>query len=205
MKKALKLLFIIIILVVGFFGVKYILKKVKLNQIKKGWYVEVVYNEPINIREEANRKSNALGKVQPGEIYKVLDINLENENYYWYKIDYNGKEVWIASKRDELWLKDVNNPQDIATPIIKFKDNIYKTSSIKDIDYKHLQIIDDRNDYKITHKVYYEYDYIHEKDQYWIAYTVTDASGKSSTKLQKIEFEENPDKEEVLDFSEYRK
>ena len=38
------------------------------------------------------------------------------------------------------------------------------------------------------------------KDQYWIRYTITDASGKSSSKTQKIEFENRPASSEVKDF-----
>lgn len=52
----------------------------------------------------------------------------------------------------------MNNPEDIATPIIKFKENVYKVVSINDINYNHLETWDDKDDYKITHIVYHEVD-----------------------------------------------
>lgn len=205
MKKALILLLIIILLVGGFFGGRILLKQMKINKIKSGWYVEILYEKGINVREDHSTEGEPMGSALPGEVYSVEDVYLDSKIYFWYKIDFDGKTGWVANKRGEEWLKDVNNPNDIMAPIIKFKDNIYKTVSINDIDYKHLVIVDDKDDYKITHKVYYEYNYIEARDQYWIAYTATDASGKSTTKMQKIEFAEVPDKSLILPLSEYNK
>ena len=100
-------------------------------------------------------------------------------------------------------MKDYNNPTDIAIPIIKFKEDEYHVVSIKDINYDHLITWDDRDDYKITHIIYHEVDEAKDINQYWIKYTITDASGKYSSKTQKIIFETVPDESEVVDFTEY--
>ena len=64
-------------------------------------------------------------------------------------------------------------------------------------------IRDDKDDYKITHIVYHEVDALRGIDQYWIKYTITDASGKYSSKTQKIEFENKPSEDEVTSFAYY--
>jgi hypothetical protein len=56
---------------------------------------------------------------------------------------------------------------------------------------------------KITHIVYHEVDALRGIDQYWIKYTITDASGKYSSKTQKIEFENKPSEDEVTSFAYY--
>ncbi len=173
-----------------------------LDEIKKGWYVEVIYNKPINVRKEADENSESIGKVNKGEIYKVLDVETEKSNiYFWYKIDFKGKVGWIASGKRNFWVNDYNNPTDIVTPEVKFESNTYYVRSIDDINYKHLTIIEDKPNPVITHVVYHEKD----KDQYWILYTITDAVGKSSSKMQRIIFEVNPDESRVLDFLDYKK
>ena len=53
----------------------------------------------------------------------------------------------------------------------------------------------------MTHKVYHELDESQNKDQYWILYIATDAVGKVTKRVQKIEFNKNPLESEVLDFS----
>ncbi len=174
----------------------------KLEEIKKGWYIEIIYDSPINVRKEANANSAPLGVVKKGEIYKVLDIDLESSNtYFWYKIDFNGEEGWVASGRKRHWVNDYNNPTDIMTPEITFESNTYNVRSIDDINYKHLTVIEDKPNPKITHVIYHEKD----KDQYWILYTITDAAGKSSSKMQRIIFEIKPDEDRVLDFKDYKK
>ena len=198
--------FLILIIIFGGVGGYMYFKKIKedarIEEIKKGWYIEVT-SEYINVRTDANTSSETIGKALEGEVYEVLDINLNSNSYYWYKIDFNGEEAWVASHKKKPYVNDVNNPTDIATPVIKYYDDVYKVVSINDINYKHLEVVEDREDYKITHIVYHEYVPSEFKDQYWILYTITDASGKSSSKLQKIEFEERPNEEEVVDFSEY--
>lgn len=199
------ILFLIFGGVGGYFLYKNIKEEKRIEEIKKGWYVEIIYKEPINVRESASSSSKAIGQVKNGEIYKVLDINVNNSTYYWYKIEYKDTEGWIASGRKIHWVNDVNNPTDIATPVIKFEDNVYKVVSINDINYKHLTVVEDTDIYEITHVIYHEVKPSQYIDQYWILYTITDGAGKSSSKMQKIEFEEKPDESQVLDFSKYKK
>ena len=207
MKKAgicFMLIFLLVGGIVGFFYFKDMKEKQRIKEIKKGWYVEIIYDEPINVREEAGTDSKSIGQVTKGEVYKVLDVNMNSSAYYWYKIEFEDTTGWIASGKKNHWVNDVNNPNDIATPIIKYHDDVYKVVSVNDINYKHLEVIEDTKDYEITHIVYHEVKHSQNIDQYWILYTVTDGSGKSSSKLQKIEFEEEPDENEVIDFSKYR-
>jgi len=186
----------------GYFYITKTLKNKNIEEIKKGWYVEIT-NEYINVRENAHTDAEIIGKVKEGEVYEALDMNFENSAYFWYKIDFNGKEGWIASHKKKPYLKDYSNPKDIAEPYIKYYDDVYKVVSIDDISYDHLEVVEDREDYEITHVVYHEYVPSEYIDQYWILYTVTDAANKSSSKLQKIEFEEKPAESEVLDFIDY--
>ena len=207
MKNLLICLAIIVILfggVGGYFLFKNITESARIEEIKKGWYIEIK-EEYINVREDSNTSAKILGKALKGTVYKVIDMNFDNGAYYWYKIEYDGNEAWIASKKSNPYVNDYNNPKDIAVPVIKYHEDIYKVVNMDEINYKHLEIIEDRADYEINHIVYHEYKPSEHKDQYWILYTITDAAGKSSSKLQKIEFEERPKKEEVVDFSEYEK
>lgn len=204
MKNFLICLFVLFLIfggVGGYFVIKNIREKARIEEIKKGWYVEIT-TEYINVRDNAHTNANELGKVYAGEVYEVLDMNFDNTAYYWYKIDYKGNEAWIASRRKKPFLKDYNNPTDIATPVIKFYDDVYRVVNINEINYKHLEVVEDRNEYEITHKIYHEVVPSKQIDQYWIEYTITDAAGKSSSKLQKIEFEEKPDEKDVLNFAD---
>jgi len=205
-KVAICFMFLIIIVggVAGYFFIKDLKEKGRIEEIKKGWYVEITYKEPIRVRSIPSTTGEEIGTVKKGEVYKVLDINTKSSAYYWYKIEFEDTEGWIASGKKNHWVNDFNNPNDIATPVIKYHEDVYKVVSIKDINYKHLEIVEDTKDYKITHVVYHEVKKSEFIDQYWILYTITDGSGKSSSKLQKIEFEEKPDESEVLNFSEYR-
>lgn len=207
MKNILICLGIIVVLfggVGGYFFIKNMKESARIEDIKKGWHVEIA-QEYINVREDAHTNAKILGKALKGELYEVLDMNFENSAYYWYKIDYNGDEAWIASKKSKPYLKDYNNPTDIAIPVIKYYEDVYKVVSIGDINYKHLEVVEDRDEYEISHVIYHEYKPSEHKDQYWILYTIKDAAGKSSSKLQKIEFEEKPNEEDVIDFEEYEK
>ena len=208
MKKAMVWFFIICLVVggiAGYFYMKDLKEKERIEEIKKGWYVEIIYEDPINVRDMPSTSGKELGQVEKGEIYKVLDVNMENSSYYWYKIEYEDYvEAWIASGRKIHWVDDVNNPNDIAVPVIKYYDDVYKVVSIDDINYKHLEVIEDTKDYEISHVIYHEVKKSEFIDQYWILYTITDGAGKTSSKLQKIEFEITPEENEVLDFSEYR-
>lgn len=161
-------------------------KKVIINE--DDWYVEVT-NEYINVRSEASAYSSKIGTVYEGAKFKVLDINLDDEYYYWYyiQVDYYN-EGWIASGRETSYLTDFNNPHDIKSPTLKFYDEIYYTYSIETITYDHLEITDDKNDYIVSHEVFKS-----EDNLYWITYTVTDAAGHSISKTQQTVFEEKKD------------
>lgn len=202
--KCLIVLLVIGLGVGGFFLYKNIKESARIKEAKKGWYVEVIHKEPINVREEPNTKGKIIGKAKVGGIYKAIDIKTDNSIYYWYKIILeNGDEGWIASGKKIHWVNDANNKIDIATPEIKYYEDVYKVDSINDINYKHLEVVEDTDDYTITHKIYHEIKQSEFIDQYWILYTITDGAGKSSSKLQKIEFKENPPEEEVENFANY--
>ena len=198
-------LLVVVGLVVGYFLGKNLIEMKRISNIKKGWYIEIIYDPSINVRTLPSTKGKLIGKANKGEVYKVIDINLDDKSFYWYQVKYGKWDGWIASGRKNHWVKDVNNPNDIAIPEIVFKESSYKVKSINDINYKHLEIIEDTDDYTITHVVYHEYYPNTYIDQYWINYTVTDGAGKSSSKMQKIEFIEKPDESQVKDFSEYKK
>lgn len=202
-----KIIVVVILVIAIFFVYKTIFKgeeKKKTNEFDKEWYVEIT-NSYINVREKPQAYANLLGAVYEGEKYEVLDMNLDDYTFVWYKIKTDdSKENWIASKRTSPYLKDNNNPNDIATPVIKLFDNIYYVDTIDDIDYKHLEVWDDRDGYEVTHKVYKEiaeYNNI----QYWIVYTVKDKAGKTASKTQRIIFTKNPSDNQVLDFELLKK
>ena len=203
MKKVWKILIVVLVIACGVLIFLRIKEKKRIENIKKGWYIEIT-SDYINVRNEPDRNSALLGKVKKGEVYKAVDFKESAGSLYWYKIEFEKKEAWVGTSKTKPWLKDVNNPEDIATPYIKYFKDVYKVHSIDDIKYDHLKVIDDRNDYKIEHVVYHEVvpeDFI---DQYWINYTVTDAAGKSSSKLQKIEFDIKPEENEVINFDDYK-
>lgn len=204
-----KFLIIVIILLVisggigGYFYIKDAKEKARIAEIKEGWYVEVLEDD-VNIRAKGSANGTILGKTKKGDIYAVNDVDVAG-NTYWYEIDYDGTPAFIFSSTKYNYLKDVNNPNDIATPTIKFFDKIYYVDSIDDINYDHLEVWDDRPGAEVTHQVYHETGVdINGNiiDQYWIQYTVTDKEGKSSSKIQKIEFNKRPSEDRVLDFKD---
>ena len=187
----------------GYFYIKDAKEKARIAEIKEGWYVEVLEDD-VNIRAKGSANGTILGKTKKGDIYAVNDVDVAG-NTYWYEIDYDGTPAFIFSSTKYNYLKDVNNPNDIATPTIKFFDKIYYVDSIDDINYDHLEVWDDRPGAEVTHQVYHETGVdINGNiiDQYWIQYTVTDKEGKSSSKVQKIEFNKRPSEDRVLDFKD---
>ncbi|MBE6155539.1 MAG: SH3 domain-containing protein [Firmicutes bacterium] len=207
MKKA----FTLFLILVALGGIGYGIKKVidqkqeekRIEEVKKGWHVEIL-TEYINVREKADRYSRTMSKVNKGEVYGVIKNDLSDPNLYWYQIEFkDGSTGWIANNTSGTYLKDNNNPNDVAIPIIKFDNEEYHVVSIDDINYDHLKVWDDRDDYKITHIVYHEVNKAKKIDQYWIKYTITDKSGKHSSKTQRIIFEITPDEEDVTDFLLY--
>lgn len=204
-----KFLIIFIILLVisggigGYFYIKDAKEKARIAEIKEGWYVEVLEDD-VNIRAKGSANGTILGKTKKGDIYAVNDVDVAG-NTYWYEIDYDGTPAFIFSSTKYNYLKDVNNPRDIATPTLKFFDKIYYVDSIDDINYDHLEVWDDRPGAEVTHQVYHETGVDingNMIDQYWIKYTATDKEGKSTSKVQKIEFNQRPSDDEVLDFKD---
>lgn len=202
--KKLKIIFgILITIVVGFFAVKFVLgfmEDARIKKIKEGWHIEVV-NDYIKVRKEPDRNSSELGEVKKGEVYKVDDYENHNGNF-WYHVEYEkGKWGWVANPVGKDYLNDTNNEDDIKAPSIKFNDAVYYVDSIDDINYDHLEVTDDKPGVTVTHKVYHEVNEEQNKDQYWILYTATDAVGKTTKKVQKIEFNKKPDESQVEDFT----
>ena len=204
-----KFLIIVIILLVitggigGYFYIKDAKEKARIAEIKEGWYVEVLEDD-VNIRAKGSANGTILGKTKKGDIYAVNDVDVAG-NTYWYEIDYDGTPAFIFSSEKYKYVKDVNNPYDIAVPTVKFYEPIYYVDTIDDINYDHLEVWDDRPGAEVTHQVYHETGVdINGNiiDQYWIQYTVTDKEGKSSSKVQKIEFNQRPSEDRVLDFKD---
>lgn len=207
MKKLGIIISFLALLVGGFFVYLFIDKKIeaaRVEEIKKGWYVEVL-EKAVKIRKEADRNTAELAEAKKGEVFAVFDIE-NNGGNFWYYIEYEkGKKGWIANPKNSGYLNDVNNPNDIMNPTIKFFDKVYYTESIDTINYDHLEVKDDRDGVVVTHKVFHEIDESQGKDQYWIQYTATDAVGKSVSKVQKIEFNQRPDESKVYKFSELKR
>ena len=202
--KKLKIIFgILITIVVGFFAVKFVLgfmEDARIKKIKEGWHIEIV-NDYIKVRKEPDRNSSELSEVKKGEVYKVDDYENHNGNF-WYHVEYEkGKWGWVANPIGKDYLNDTNNEDDIKAPTIKFNDAVYYVDSIDDINYDHLDVTDDKPGVVVTHKVYHEVNEEQNKDQYWILYTATDAVGKTTKKVQKIEFNKKPDESQVEDFT----
>ena len=204
-----KFLIIVIILLViaggigGYFYIKDAKEKARIAEIKEGWYVEVLEDD-VNIRAKGSANGTILGKTKKGDIYAVNDVDVAG-NTYWYEIDYDGTPAFIFSSEKYKYVKDVNNPYDIAVPTVKFYEPIYYVDTIDDINYNHLEVWDDRPGAEVTHQIYHETGVdINGNiiDQYWIQYTVTDKEGKSSSKVQKIEFNKRPSEDRVLDFKD---
>lgn len=206
MKKVLKIIVIVLILFFAYKGVK------KYLTYRNAWKV-VITEEFINIREEATAYSNKLGEAKRNDVYIVKEKVLENK-YVWYKIvlkdDDKHQYGWICSERKYPYVKEINAKKaevseevisDNAKPVIKYKEDVYRTKDISTINYDHLTVTDD-SEYKITSQVYKETcsDYY----QYWIVYTATDKYGNKGTKTQAIKFEEDPSDDDVKNLTEIR-
>lgn len=210
-KKIIKFLFVLAI--VG--GLGYLFGKGPFEEmmLKKGWHVEIT-NEYLNVRVKPTQLEAITKKAKKGELYKVVDINLDDKDYFWYKIVLSNKTTgWVANPRKitaDKYLKDVNNPKDISEPKIAFKTSKLEVKNIDEINYDHLITWDDRPGIKVSHVVYHEQNICTDsspascepKDQYWIQYTIKDKAGKSSTAMQLVNFEEKPEESRVLDFYE---
>ena len=219
MKKFIIFLIIVVIIGAGVGGYLFIKKQneeKRIAEIKKGWYIEVS-NDYINVRDEATTLSDRLGKIKKGEVYKVLDFvnKKKDKECYWYQIEFKkNKKGFVCNPKGDnnrgKYLIDHGNPNDLYTPTISYKEEVYKVESIDKINYDHLTLWDDHEGYEVTHKVYHEKgkcDYKSDGiEKYWIKYTITDKEGKSSSTTQKIEFTEKPAESKVLNFcKDYKK
>ncbi len=160
------------------------------------WHI-LVLNEYLNVRQTPSVDSTQIDTIYKDEKYRAVEVNTEDDKYYWYKIELdNGKVGWTANTKDELYLTDYNNPHDIKTPEIKFFTPELSVNTIDDITYDHLEVIDDSDDYTINHVVLHEA----TKNQYWIRYTVEDKGGNKIEKTQRILFKTNPSADLVQPF-----
>lgn len=222
MKKQGIIVLLFLIIVIG--GVFFFVKKTqdlkeaeeeKIASIKKGWYIEVIY-DAVNVRSQTTQDSDIITKIKNGDIYPVLDFYDLDGPYFWYKIKLaDNTEGYVANSKNKASavLIDHNSPNDLYPPHLSFEDPVYYVRTIDEINYRHLTLWDDKEGYKVTHKVYHEYvdctyatTTCEPKDQYWIRYTITDVSGKSFAKTQQIVFDVRPPEDKVLDFAtEYKK
>ena len=205
MKKFFTFILVILALVGAFIGAKKIKDindyKKYVERVKSGWYLEVLTDE-LNVREEASQHSYLLDTVKKGEVLEILDYEINNTGHYWYKVKLRNTGIgWVANpKKRKKYVETYNGTIDVATPTIKYNESEYHVISIKDIKYDHLTAWDDSDDYEITHIICHEVTPSKNINQYWIKYTITDASGKSSSKRQKIIFEKTPSEDDVVDF-----
>ena len=222
MKKSKKFLIFLIIIVIISLGVGIYIyfkrqnEEKRIAEIKKGWYIEVT-NNYINVRDEATTLSDRLGKIKKGEVYKVLDLvnKKKDKECFWYHVELkDNKKGYVCDPKGDnnrgKYLIDHNDPTDLYTPTISYKEEIYKVESIDKITYDHLKLWDDHDNYKVTHKVYHEKGKCNDKsdgiEKYWIKYTITDEKDKSASTTQRIEFELKPNEKDVLNFcTDYKK
>lgn len=172
------------------------------------WRLEVT-NDYINLRSKPTQYEAKIAEVKKGQKFKILDINLEDKKYVWYKIKLKNKTGWIASERKSPYVNEYNNPKydtdikvEYIAPVIKFKEEVYHTESIDNITFDHL-IIEEESDYNIDYTIYKEEN---PKDrpgpEYWIRYTIEDTFGNTSESLQRIKFNNVPEDTKVKNFSE---
>ena len=187
MKKVIKFLFVIVIVCgLGYVGYKYYEKNKPIDYTAK-WHIEIK-KDYINIREFPEQYSRSMGKALKGEKYLVEEVNLEDDTYVWYKTS----KGWIANSRSNHdWIVDNNNDKDIYKPVLKFKEDTYYVKNIQSINYDSLELWDDSR-YEVKHEVFIDHNDMDRGTQYWIKYTITDSVGNSTSKLQRIVFEENP-------------
>lgn len=209
MKKTFFLIALIALLGIG--GYVY----TSVQKDKKAWKIEIINNEPVNVRENHSPHEYKLTEVYFGEKYQVLDIYLDDLKFVWYKIKLKDKRIgWISSSRGNPYVREYNNPDerfrgvidiDYKKPEIWFDEDEYYTDSLKTISYDHLRIVED-SDYEINHYIYYEeFPKDRSTPQYWIKYIVTDEFKNVSSKIQRIIFETEPNRNDVLDFKDIRK
>lgn len=204
-KKLLKLFLLLAIIGGIVAGVLYF-KWYKEDQ--KAFKVEIT-TPYINVRKKNSIYEARIATVRKGGVYRVLEQYNEDADYVWYKIEYEKKRYgWISSDRYEPYVKEINSPNkgeagkhphEYAPPVIKYYSDVYKVLDIDHINYDHLEIVE-ASDYTIKHYVYFdEFPKDKSESQYWIEYEAVDEFGNKSSKVQLIEFEIKPSRDEVLD------
>ena len=211
MKKMLRRLLVIIVIVglifIAYRGITYYI------DWNNSWKIEVTIAR-INVRKTPSPFDSKLGEVNKGQKFRILDQYLEDDGFVWYKIQFRrGVEGWVASDRNSPYVKEINNPYHhtegdrgreirYRAPIIKFFEDVHSTLSINTINYNHLEIIGDW-DFEITHAVYFEeFPVDRDEPNYWIEYTITDEFGNTDSRIQRIIFQNPPNRSEVGCFSE---
>ena len=94
--------------------------KETIIQANSDFQIEVI-NDYINIRTSSNIEGEVLGTVNKGDIYNVLDIS-NTENHIWYKINYKGKKGYIASPKQEPYIKELFSNK-LVVNVFCTKDN----------------------------------------------------------------------------------
>lgn len=94
--------------------------KETIIQANSDFQIKVI-NDYINIRSSSNIEGEVLGTVNKGDIYNVLDIS-STENHIWYKINYKGKNGYIASPKQEPYIKELFSDK-LVVNIFCTKDN----------------------------------------------------------------------------------
>ena len=154
-----KKLFVLILLLGLAFGGYTAYNKIIDNN--NSWRLEVT-NDFINLRSKPTQYESKIAEVKKGQKFKILDINLEDKKFVWYKIKLKNKTGWIASERKNPYVNEYNNPKydtdikvEYLAPVIRFKEDTYHTESIDKITFDHL-IIEEESDYEIDYIIYKE-------------------------------------------------
>lgn len=196
---------LIVVGLVGYACVRYhCLNNLKID-LDNDWYI-IVTNDFINVRREPDASSQKYGQVKEKEVYKVKDFIINKNGsgleYFWYKIRYDNTDGWITSGEKKDYLKDYNNPNDLANPSINFLYLPYIAKDVDSIGFENLKLSDDKGIMDISYKVYREYDSYSGLSNYWIKYTVYDKSYKKTSKIGSIIFENEPKEDQVEKFED---
>ncbi len=100
------LISLVSLLIINYYNRKDIYSET-IIQANSDFQIEIT-NDYINIRASANTESSILGEVTKGDIYNVLDI-YGGQNYIWYKINYKNQIGYIASSRENPYVKETYN------------------------------------------------------------------------------------------------
>ena len=130
-----------------------------------------VVTKRINIRKEYSVDSEDLGDVYQDEVYDVLDYK-DNGDYYWYKIKTNtGIEGYIASDKNDPYVKLISGIIDLEPPRIMFEDK-YLIFENDNINIDEVGCEDNYSECTLTY----------EDNGVSIEVTATDERGNTSTK-----------------------